>query len=352
MADVDFAVGFAVGLQTDIDTVNASIAALSGTVDETEGAVLGDRESGDFESGITLPNFVRENRGVADVAGSFTKQPSSFLRVGTEGLEISWQVKGNGNTMTTPVVGEAKPDAGIDALHEMAGLVGANGSAPVYEYKPRVVATSGGITKYGTIKIWVADLEWVLEACTLSSLKFTVQPGGIVLATAAIQVGAVNAFSDGITFPTFDYGNQATLQSNTVENVTTGWGPTRGWETLEMEVANTLGTEQDSSKEGGVRTVQSSRRLRATGRIYVDSSDSDFEYQELIKTAAPTADLAFQLGTPAGAGPDIANAILFQVSNLEVLDYKAQPVGTVFVVEFESEGTHTGAGLEALFTYN
>ena len=32
MADETFQIGFAVGLQTDIDTVNATTAALSGTV--------------------------------------------------------------------------------------------------------------------------------------------------------------------------------------------------------------------------------------------------------------------------------------------------------------------------------
>jgi hypothetical protein len=83
----------------------------------------------------------------------------------------------------------------------------------------------------------------------------------------------------------------------------------------------------------------------------VDSADTDFEYQELIKTTAPVADLSFQLGTPAGA-TDIVNAILFEASNLEVVDYKAQPTGTVFVVEFEGESTATAVGAEAKFTYN
>ena len=350
MADETFQIGIAVGLQTDIDTVNATIAALSGAIDETDGIVLGDRESGDFESGITVPSFVRENREVADVPGSFTKQPSSFLKVGTEGLEIVWQVKGNG-VIATPSSGEAVPDPGLDALLQMAGLSATNGTSPVKNYAPRNVATAGGITKYGTIKLWLADLSWVLEACTLSSLKFTVEPGGIVLATAAVQVGAVNAFADAVTFPTFDFGNQATLQANTVESVTTSWGSVRGWETLEMEIVNTLGTEQDSAKVGGTRIVQSSRRWRTAGRIYVDTADSDFEYQELIKTTAPTADLSFQLGTPAGAS-DVINAILFETRNLEVLDYKAQPTGTVFVVEFEAESTDTAAGQEALLKFN
>lgn len=350
MADEVYQIGIAVGLQTDIDTLNATISALSGALDETDGIVLGDRESGDFESGITVPNFVRESRGVADIAGSFTASAPAFLRVAPEGLEISWQVKGNGVT-ATPSPGEAKPDPGIDALHEMGGLVGANGTSPVYEYTPRITATAGGITKFGTIKLWVADLSWVLKSCTLSSLTFTMQPSGIVLATASVQVGSVDTFADGVTFPTFDFGNQATLSANTVESVTTSWGSARGWESLEVEISNDLAFAQDSGKVGGLRTISNGRRINTTARLYVDTADSDFEYQELIRTTAPTGDLAFQLGAVAGSS-DTINAINFDMRNLQPLSMKPAPEGDVLVAEIDGHSTGLTAGSEALFRYN
>jgi len=350
MADQGYEIGLAVGLQNDIDTVNATVSALSGALDETDGIVLGDRESGDFASGITVPKFVRENRAVADVSGSFTPQASSFLRVGADGLEVTWQVKGNGAT-ATPAAGEAKPDAGIDALHEMAGLVGANGTAPVYDYTPRVSATSGGITKYGTVKLWIADLSWVLKSCTIRDLRFTVQPSGIVLATARLEVGSVDAFADGVTFPTFDYGSQATLSAQTVESVTTSWGSARGWESLEISIANDLGTAQDSAKAGGVRVIQSGRRINVSASIYVDSGDSDFEYQELIRVTSPTGDLGFQLGAAAGAAETI-NAINFEARNVELVGMKPAPTGSVLVAEIEGHSTGLTAGSEALFRYN
>ena len=143
-------------------------------------------------------------------------------------LEI-WRFAMTRPATATPSVGEAKPLEGLDALHEMGGLVGVNGGAGAeYDYTPRVTASSGGITKYGTVKLWVADLSWVLKSCTLSSLRFSVQPTGIILATAALQVGSVDAFADSVSFPTFTFGTQAALGANTVENVTTGWGTARG----------------------------------------------------------------------------------------------------------------------------
>tara|TARA_B100001146_G_scaffold102210_1_gene90528 strand:+ start:7310 stop:8329 length:1020 start_codon:yes stop_codon:yes gene_type:complete len=339
-----------VGLQDDFDTIDGTISALSGSLGVTDGIVLGDRESGDFESGISVPSFVRERREVADVPGSFTPQADTFLRANTDGLEIAWHVKGNGAT-ATPSADEAKPDAGIDALHEMAGLVGATGTNPEYDYTPRTSSTSGGATKYGTVKLWVGDLSWVLKSCTVSSLRFTVQPSGIIIATAALQVGSVNTFADSVSFPTFDYGNQASLSANTVESVTTSWGSARGWESLEIEIANAIEFAQDSAAPDGRRLIQTGRRINTSARLFVASGDSDFEYQEAIRTDAPTADLAFQLGAAAGAGDEI-NAVNFDMRNLQVVSMKPAPVGEVLVAEIEGHSTATTAGEEAKFTYN
>ena len=350
MADVGFQIAIAVGLQSDFDTISATIPGLSGALDETDGIVLGDRESGDFESGISAPQFVRESRAVADVPGSFTAAGDTFLRASADGLEISWHVKGNG-VVSTPSASQAKPHEGIDALHEMAGLVGSAGTSPVYNYTPRKTSTVGGITKYGTVKLWIGDLAWVLKSCTVSSFRLSVQPSGIIVATAALQVGSIASLTDSVTFPTFDYGTQASLSANTVQNVTTNWGATRGWESLEIEIANSIEFAQDSAQPDGQRLIQTGRRVNVSSRLYVDSSDSDWEFQALQLSAAPTADLTFQLGAIAGAA-DPLNALRVDVDDLQVTSMKPSPTGEVLVAEIEGHGTGLTGGSEALIQYN
>ena len=351
MADQEYEIGMAVGVQADIDTLNGTISALAGTLDETDGIVLGDPDSGDFESGISAPSFVRESREQSDVEGGFRSRHGTFLRVDAQGLEITWAVKGNGTT-STGGAGEAKPDPGIDALHEMGGLAGVNGAGEIYEYTSRTNASAGGIVRYGTVKLWVGDLAWVLKSCTCSSLKFTVQPSGIILATAVIDVGNVESFTDPVTFPTFDYGNQESLQPNTVENVTTSFGAVRGWESLEFELATELFRSQDSARTGGLRTAGSGREVNVTSRLYVASSASGFEYLRVVETAAPTNDLGFQLGT-AAAGSGTINALLVDVRNVEVASMKPTPEGDVMIADIEGRATSPIAGNSEIgITYN
>ncbi len=135
MADVIFAAGFAIGLQVDAATLNATISGLAGALDETDGIVLGVHDAGTGETGITLPNFVREARELADVPSSFTRTANSLIKVNAESLDIAFLLKGNGVT-STPSADQAKPFLGIDALFEAGGLNGSTGTNPEYEYYP------------------------------------------------------------------------------------------------------------------------------------------------------------------------------------------------------------------------
>ena len=58
MAYEDFdGLAIAVGVQSDFETINDTIRDLAGVIDETDGCVLGDRESGDADSGISSPDL-------------------------------------------------------------------------------------------------------------------------------------------------------------------------------------------------------------------------------------------------------------------------------------------------------
>ena len=347
MADEQWQIALAVGVQSALGTVNATIAALSGTIDETDGVVLGDRESGDANSGIAVPDFERNARAVADVAGSFTQQFDSFQRLDVTGLSIAFALKGNGVT-STPSAGQAKPDPGIDALHLIAGLSGANGTSPIYEY------TMNSGTTYGTIKLWIGSHSYVLQDCLVSNFKSVEEPGGITLCTAEIEVGShdpATQFSDGVTFPTIDYGNQASLSSPTVQGVGNAFGSTRGFASLEITIANDTSEVPDSNQATGVRKVQDARRVEVVGSLYIDDGDSDYGYQNVGQSVAPTDDMTFQVGDIASA-TDTINAHKVELNNLQFEKQKPQKSGTATIEEFTGRCTATAAGAEFKLSYN
>ena len=354
MADESFVTGFAVAAQTVLGTAVIDPQWDTATVAFGDGAVLGDRESGDAESGITLPEFARVARARADVAGSFTRQPGSFTRTDVNSLAITIPMQGNGIT-ATPSVGEAQPDVGIDTLWQMAGLVGANGGAQAeYDYTPRIGTTGPPVTLYGTVCLWTGTHRWYLQDCICDSTVIEFTPGGIALATFNIAVGSVNQFDDDITFPTsFTYNNQATVSAPSIGGVaSTAWDVTKGYNTLTVTINQEVVDVEDSNQATGIRKVQNARTINVDGTIFLVAADSDFEYQNLIDPAAPTDDLIFQVGT-ATTGATAMNAFQLSLNNLQTSSLKYNRLGAETVVEVSNAFcTSTGLGTEFELQYN
>ncbi len=349
MADETFeGVALAIGDQSAFGTVNSTIAGLSGALVVADGIILGDKNSGDGETGITLPNHSVIVREAAQVASSFTQQADEFIREVVEGLAITFPLKGNGAS-STPAADEAKPDAGIDDLWGTAGLVGATGAAtPDYIYTPRATA------EYSTIKLWVADLSFVLMDCLVDSAVIAFAPGGNALITANLKVGSVNTFADGVTFPTFTWGTQSSLAAPTVENVAfTAFGQVRGFEDLTITIANAIEEFGDSNvATTGIRQSQKDRVITVDGRIYLNASDSAAEHDALVDTSAPTVDLSLQLGV-ARTTTGTINAALVTVNNLQPKGIKYNRTGAAAVVELSgAKATSTTAGTEFSIEYN
>lgn len=344
MAEQTFAAGFAVGVQVDAGTLNATIAALSGSIDSSDGIVLGAADSGIGESGITLPNFVRNATEQADVPGSFTRTANSFLSVGVDAFDITFLMRGNGAT-STPSAGEAKPLAGIDALMQMAGLAGANGAAPLYVYTP----AAGTI--YGTIIIWVGDMSFVLKACVVETMKFAFLGGDSTKVTCTLQVGSVETQSDGVALPTFDYTTQSSLSAPVLQGAGFAWGQTRGFRNMDLSISNTLEEFEDSNESTGIRIAQSDRSFDMESVIYVDDGDTDFEYTELEKATAPVADATFQLGVIAGSS-DTINAALVEFNNVIVDSYQADRAGDLLMANVSAHASGASAAGEFTLTFN
>lgn len=348
MADETWAIAAAFGTQSALGTVNSTIAALSGTVDETDGFVLGDRDSGDAESGITVPEIARVEASVADVSGSFTRQSGSFERATPSTLEITWQIKGNGTT-ATPAVGEAIFDPGIHAILQMAGLAGANGGSNAeYDYTP------SSSTTYGTIKLWVADRSYVFQDCIAESLDLIFEGGKIGKARATIQIGSHSPstqFSDGVTFPTVTYGNQSSLSAPLAQGLSHTYGAARDFETLTIRISNEIEELPASNQATGVRKVQNSRTIEVEGVLYAVTADSDFDYQAVVNGSAPTSDLTFQIGT-AATGATALNAFLVNANNVQLTSARDVKRGTVLATEIAGYCTGTTAGSEFLLQPN
>lgn len=342
MADETFAIAIAVGVQTAFGTKNATIAGLTGTIDETDGCVLGDKASGNADSGIGIPQIVPIVREVDNVALSFSEKAAAFQRAQVNALSISIPMQGNGELAGAPDAGAADLFAtlpGVEAIYESCGLIGADGTSPVEEYTPRIAATSPP-QRYVTIKVWIGPHSFVYVDCIAETADMVWTPGGSGILTGNYKVGSHDPtvdFATDLTFPTVTYGTQASLFAPTVEGVNFTWGPTRGFESLKLSVAQAIVEFGDSNVlTTGKRLAQTGRIFTLDGVLYSDDSDPDFEYQKTIGASAPTEDLSFQVGEVAGSSPDICNGYLVECNNIQSYGFKPDKRGDAMVVEISS----------------
>jgi hypothetical protein len=357
MADETFdGLAIAVEAQTVFGTP-IDMSAL-GNGDLSDGYVLGDKNSGDAESGITTPSLSAIVREVAAVAASFTESADAFLRLAADGFSITFPMQGNGGT-STPTPGEADLATlapGYEALYESIGLIGATGgSGCEHDYTPRIGASSPTV-RYLTIKMFHGDLSIQLDDCIVDSASMVFTPGGNGLCTANIKVGSIPTANivDGVTFPTIDYEEMADNAAPVVEGVSfAAFGQTRGFENLTINIAQDVEEFGDSNVDDtGIRQVVTGRRFTVDGTLYVNTSDSAAESDNLVLTTAPTADLSFQVGTVATAGLTML-AYNIECRNLQSRSIKYNRIGDVLAVEMSgAKCTGLTAGSEFQLTFN
>ena len=351
MADEPYVgTAIAVGVQTELGTVNDTIAAL-GNGDETNGYVLGILDAGDAKSGITLPTMTRIGREKAELA-NFTRQPTSFLRADISGLSIAVQMMGEGGDSGAPDEGACKPHAGLHALWESLCLEGTNGSNPLYVYTPAT-----GITdKYLTIKLFAGDQSWVFMDA-LASCVIDLPPGDIGVATFSFEVGSLNAQADGVTFPTVDYGTQSTLSAPVVQTPATDdtheWpdGTAKGFNSYSLAINTNLSKIPDSNQTTGERVILEGREIALTQRTWILEADTGFEYDELIRTTISTSAVATQVGDIAGSSETV-NAYKIELLEPEVTSLKYDRLGTDLVVDSVVEARSDAEGGDFKLTFN
>jgi hypothetical protein len=353
MADVAIesfdGVVFAIDVQSAFGTVNATVRDLDITtpLTEADGVVVGDREAGDAESGITLPDFEAFRRELAAV--SFTRNFASFVREAFGNISITYHQKGNGAT-ATPSAGEAKPVKGIDALNQIAGFAGANGTSPTYVYTPRATAL------YATIKMWWGDLSFCWQDCIIDTRSTVYTPGNFGVRTDSIRLGAIVAagVADGIVFTSPTASFQTTMAAPSIVGLAHTWSAERGWNEMTVTVNNNVEEIGDCNVAlTGIRlSQQAPREISASIKgLFVGNPDSDYEYNQSKLSSAPTDQLSFQVGTAAGATDQI-NAYLVELENPQTDKLKYDRLGTLLVADVDLSCRDGSAGAEFTETYN
>jgi hypothetical protein len=355
MADETFAIAMAIDTQTaagGFGFVNGTIAALSGAgLDSSDGMLLGDKNSGDADSGIAIPNLVAVVRETAAVPLSFTETWDAYIRTSVEGFAVSFALQGNGADAGAPDQDAATPLVGVNAVLESVGMEIATGAAD-----PDVDYTPTASTVYSTIKMWIGTHSFVFQDCIVETGSLVCTPGGNGIFTANFSVGSLNAFADDITFPTsIDYTTQASMAAPVIEGVANAWGATRGFETFTLNIGQAVEAFGDSNVvDTGQRQAQTGREITVDGRLYMTAAASSYEYDNLVSTTAPTDDLTFQVGDPDVGGAETAlNAWKLTVANLSAQSLKYDKVGTAEVAELSgAKATGTTAGSEFTLTFN
>ncbi len=318
MAAFDRELVLAVDAQAVEGTVNATIAALSNSIDLSDGVVLGDPDSGLFRSGITH-SFTRRERTPEAIADSFTRTDGDFLEEEVS-LSFAFALCGNRvDTVGSPDDDDFDHEKGIDALLACCGLDGAaSGANPVvgWKYTPADVSLA-------SIKIFDSGAYWVLRDVR-GDITFELTPGEVAVATCTLQ-GIVDS-AGVVTFPTVDYEEQASVAAPSVVETATAWSATRGFLECSIAVKNNLEKAADSNSDVGYLIEQNGREITVDMTIRDDSSDVDYTRTNLVQAIAATDDLVFQVGDAAAAA---APAIAYQVecANLRVLSYTPAVAG-------------------------
>jgi len=253
---------------------------------------------------------------------------------------------------------ECKPLAGTDgdecihALWTGAGLLGATGADPTWVYTPATSAT------YLTIKLWAGDHSWIFQDC-LANVTIDLTPGGIGVATFSFEVGSLKTQADGETFPTVTYGTQTSLSAPIVQGSGTHvWdsgadadGAAKGLNSYSLSINNNLEKVPDSNQATGERVVLASRDITLASTVWVEAADTDFEYEELIKTTISTVTGTVQVGTVAVADA-VINAYKIEMETPEVTSLKYNKIGDKLVAETTQTAVAASAGAEFTLTFN
>lgn len=337
--EVPFLLGIAFKNQTTRGTAT-SMAVIgsgsggSGAIDNaTDGAVLGDPDSGIGGTGVTfgLSKALTEK---APQTGSFTRDFANFIAREVATFTFTMPLKGNGETASTPhVAADKTPDLGIIALWRAAGLVG-GASGTAWRYTPTATnlvtaAIYSGISGSNNgVRIIVRDVE-------ATGVTFDFPPGGVGTVTFELT-GVLDSVDESGSWGAapFAYGNQASLSAPPIRSAAFLWGPntpdTRaiGFSELSIAISNESEQVPSSNSASGSIGRQTNRIITATAVIDAAAGEMLYELNQLAEPSIANAEaFAFAIGTAAGDGDEV-NAYVLTIPTPELVGLeKVDPLG-------------------------
>jgi hypothetical protein len=329
----DVAAAFAVQVaegdyEDNLDTISAT---LQGDPDNTDdGLVLGDAESGEGGSGLSL-TLGRTNRPKAVVGASFTRDISDFLRLDVPTFSFSWPFCGNRADTHATTVADAdfQPSVGVDGILEAAGLAGTTWDGGIgYTYEP------GGTNLMSALIYYYGNRLELLD-CRVSSMSVNYTPGSIAIATAEIAVGSVKDPADNTAttqaLPDLTYGPQSSVSAPVIESINNVWSQDRGFSSLTLTVNNTIEEIPDSNAVAGRVFEISAQEFLIDATLFVDDDGDDevFALNQALATAnGDLSEFSFTVGTAQTSTSSPATAHKISLLDPELITTGPTKLGT------------------------
>lgn len=340
MAKLTEQIAIVLGAQVALGTVNADVQAATIVANTDDGAALSAGEALGLlyqVDSLTL-DFARLESDPEVFTGTLSKTPGDFLRSSVDSFQFDIPVKGGGKTVDgTPSAGDYNLPEAIETLLSGIGLVR---GTPTTADTPYVIDD----LVYLTFKVWRGDQSWTLVDCIVESIEYNLTPGEVVTATVSVRVGSI-IFDSTDTFPvSIDYGFQESLPSPVLKLAGAAIGAvTRGF--LDGTLAITLDAEEfpDSNAAEGIVNEQSGRTVTWSGNFYVDSTDPDQDWANLIANP-PTQDLSFLLGVHVVGPAQQVNALSFLMNAVDFTVVGFTRQANRIVYQLEGYATAAGAG--------
>ena len=327
-----------VGVQSGLGTVNAAVAAATIVANIDDGVALAANEALGlmFRSESLTLDFDRIEDDPQAFSGTFSLNPGSFLRSSVASFKFDITIKGGGLALDgTPTAGDYNLQAAIEAV--LAGF-GLKRGTPTTGETPYTLAAPD----YLSFKVWRGDTSFTLQDCLVTSMTYKNTPGQITVATVTVSAGGIT-FSAADTFPTsISYGLQESLQAPVLKAAGAQIGSVvRGFLAGTLTLELTSSEVPDSNSTDGVIDEIDGRTIQWEGDFYVDDSDSDQDWTNLIRTST-FQDLSWTLGVHVVSGQ--ANALLFAMQNVDFTAVKFKVVAGKVVYNLTGYATTPGAG--------
>ena len=352
----EYAVAFAAGAEGVYDSdLDAITTTLDGDVNgDDDGLLLGDRDQGVGNTGLSI-SLGRKGIPKAPIGSSHSTTVDDFIALVINTLGYGFVFAGSRRTTTgTPQDSDFVPSVGFGALLEAAGFAGSALGGPVgHKYVPGGIKTASGL-------IYWSGNRFELQDILCSQFAITYTPGGLAIASTALEVGFVKdpVAAGGTTaaIPTLDYGAQLTVAAPPFTGIVATWKNTLRINELTITIDNTIETFGDAAVViGGEVKERGDQKILVEGKVFLDDNADDERFpvnQLLAQDIGDVHEFTFQHGTAETTGSLPAVAHNWSIPDLMLTEVTPEPIGKKAGFSFKGEAKTVTANGEATLIFN